>query len=357
MGNENIKHIYFYDWLRIFATVFVVIGHSAYINMGGTTYELPNGLSASYNSLPLAFLRYLSGWVYQFHMPLFFILSGAVLAIKPIKSFDKVCISKIKRLIFPYFVYGFLFMIPVKYLNNYYNGTNISVAFTSFLSGSNNGHLWFLPALFWCIMVFVIIFKILKRFNVKSLYLLLFISGIIQLYHSSVPFDFFLLQKGLDYIFWFALGYVFETERRSYPSWGIKNLSITIVILLFLEFLNYKYYILNPFFQIVCGSFLTYVIARLFSQLFKNFTTAKIWKIITRNLFNIYLFHDPLEYVILKIFMNNNYLISSFGCYMYVTLRIIGVIVVSILLGEFVRVTKNIYLKKLSSSSIKLDVP
>ena len=38
-------------------------------------------------------------------MPLFFMLSGAVLALRPLGRFDAVVQSKIKRLIIPYFVY------------------------------------------------------------------------------------------------------------------------------------------------------------------------------------------------------------------------------------------------------------
>ena len=59
-------------------------------------------------------IRLLSGYVYKFHMPLFFMLSGAVLALKALKDFDSFMKSKIIRLLIPYFVCGLGFMLPVE---------------------------------------------------------------------------------------------------------------------------------------------------------------------------------------------------------------------------------------------------
>lgn len=54
--NSNVenKRLYLYDWLRIIATVFVVIGHSSYLviptSYGGVSYELPSMVSNTYYS-------------------------------------------------------------------------------------------------------------------------------------------------------------------------------------------------------------------------------------------------------------------------------------------------------------------
>lgn len=354
---SNTKHIDMYDWLRFIATILVVIGHSAYLatelELGGVTYELPQQLNSAYNSGFLSFFRQLPEWIYEFHMPLFFMLSGVVLAIKPMERFDKLCASKIKRLILPYFIYGCLFMIPIKYLGGFYDNSNMALVFAGYFSGIDSGHLWFLPALFWCMIVFTILFKIMKKLNINSIYGLLFITGVIQLTHVYLDFDFFFLQLGLNYIFYFALGYVFESERRNREPWNIKKVLIGLIILVFLEIMHFNYGILNPFFAVICGAFSTYLLANLCSKLFIRITNTKAWKILVRNLFNVYLFHDPLEYIILKVFMDNNYLTSAFGCYMYTTLRTIGVFIVSIILGELVRYIKNIFVKILDNKSNK----
>ena len=69
-----------YDTLRIMAVITVVIGHSAYLEWGGDNGFI-SCVSDIYSpvmwSIPIRILQFLSGWVYSFHMPLFFILSGA----------------------------------------------------------------------------------------------------------------------------------------------------------------------------------------------------------------------------------------------------------------------------------------
>lgn len=87
-----------YDWIRLLATLFVVLGHSAYLEIkttyGMVDYDLPLSLAPAYNGILLSFFRLLSSWVYGFHMPLFFFLSGSVLGIKPLKSFDDLYFQK-----------------------------------------------------------------------------------------------------------------------------------------------------------------------------------------------------------------------------------------------------------------------
>ena len=156
-----------YDWLRLIATIYVVIGHSAYLSIqethGGVNYILPASVSSMYDSSFISFIRMLSGWVYGFHMPLFFMLSGSVFALRPVGRLDDVFKSKVKRLIIPYFVYGWLFMIPIKRLGGFYTNSTMKQALSGFLSGQDSGHLWFLPALFWSIIMFTVLLKVFDR--------------------------------------------------------------------------------------------------------------------------------------------------------------------------------------------------
>ena len=133
------KHFKDYDLLRIFAILFVVIGHSAYYSIAGEfgalNYQLPQNLSPAYNGWVMNIARYVSGWVYGFHMPLFFILSGAVFAISSNYSFDTLCVKKIKRLVIPHFIYCLGFMIPVKWVANFYDNSTLNDAYVNSLGG------------------------------------------------------------------------------------------------------------------------------------------------------------------------------------------------------------------------------
>ena len=109
-----------YEWVRIIATLFVVIGHSAYLKItttyGGVDYILPANVDAEYYSQLMKAFRILAGWVYGFHMPLFFALSGAVLHLKPLPQFDDFVKNKFIRLIVPYFIYGYCFNYTGDYM-------------------------------------------------------------------------------------------------------------------------------------------------------------------------------------------------------------------------------------------------
>ncbi len=343
--NEN-KREYLYDYLRLIATIFVVIGHSVYLKIsttyGGVTYIIPDDVSNIYY-LPFAeTIKFIASWVYGFHMPLFFIMSGAVLALKPIPAFDKFFKSKFKRLLIPYFVYGILYMLPVKYLAGFYDASGFKKAMTGFLSGQDSGHLWFLPALFWCMLLFILIKTVVSYFS-KSNYVLLIISGIVIFLYSYIPFDILQMKKGFSYIFYFTLGYVIENERRENKPWNIRKTLGAIIILLALEIVHTKYHNLNNLFVVLVGSFLTLLIAYLCSKIFSNHSESKLFNIVTRNLFYVYIFHDPLNYVILKLFIPNNLISSNFGCIMYFVCRTLGVFIVSILMGEIITVIKKLF--------------
>lgn len=135
------KHFHDYDLLRIFAILFVVIGHSTYIAIAGEhgaiNYQLPQNLSPEYNNWIFGVTRFLVGWVYGFHMPLFFILSGAVFGISSNYSFDTLFVKKVKRLVIPHFLYCLGFMIPVKWLANFYDNSTVNVAYVNSLGGES----------------------------------------------------------------------------------------------------------------------------------------------------------------------------------------------------------------------------
>lgn len=109
-----------YDLLRVIATVLVVIGHSCYLIMGGVHYEVPADSWWVYDSNLFRLIRFLSGWVYGFHMPLFFLLSGAVYHLKEEEQLKKLVCNKLRRLIMPYYLCGLFFMLPIKRMTGYY---------------------------------------------------------------------------------------------------------------------------------------------------------------------------------------------------------------------------------------------
>ncbi len=333
-----------YEWIRLIATILVVIGHSSYIGMasdyGGINYEIPSNVGSIYSSIT-SFVNPLITWIYGFHMQLFFILSGAVLALRPLKTIDEIAKSKVRRLIVPYYLAGFLFMIPLKYIGNYYTEETVASAMKVFWNGgTDSGHLWFLPALFWCTIFFVIMQKIMERLKFQSVCFILLLSEIIALCREILPFDFLLLKQGLGYLFWFALGFYFETIRKKgiLERIPLYKLCIGAAGFLLAAVLDHKYDFVDDFFRVIFGAVFMLILAEVLSRIFD----VKRINIITRNLFYIYLFHDPLEYVILHIaFGKAQLLTSGMGCCLYVFMRVVGVFVISMLLGETLEILKK----------------
>lgn len=150
--------------LTIFATVLVVAGHC--------------DITQDYKNL------WIFKWVYSFHMPLFFFISGYIFCLtnpekrlKNTKWKDFVG-KKTYRLIIPFLVIdSIIFIIKASLFSD---GSMVQhpveFSFESFFLSifiSPLGFMWFLPALF---MIFLIVFPIWKYSNQKPGYVLALIS-------------------------------------------------------------------------------------------------------------------------------------------------------------------------------------
>lgn len=178
---NNFNRITLYDQIRFWATILVVIGHSTYLEayseLVQVEYSLPDKISSVYYSDVFEIWRTVQRWIYGFHMPLFFVLSGALFVYSVEKNIKDVFISKVKRLVVPYFVWGYLFMLPVKYLAGFYDRNSLKEAYKIFWRARESGHLWFLLALFWCMIYMYVVVNILERIKLNNT-LILFISAI-----------------------------------------------------------------------------------------------------------------------------------------------------------------------------------
>lgn len=178
-------------------------------------------------------------------------------------------------------------------------------------------------------------FMIEDRVGKKSKILLLLICGVIQLYFKLIPLDFFYFQKGMSYIFWLALGYYWSDFIG--PTKVLDKMTVLygIIIGILVYGLDFKYNLLNKFFTICIATIVLLLLSEVIMR--TSIVTSGLFKLILRNSFYIYIFHDPLEYIVLRLAFDNNWLNTDIGCYIYWFLRIFGVIIVSIGLGECIK--------------------
>lgn len=349
------KHIDTYDWIRVIAIILVVIGHSSYLSistiLGGVDYELPVTRNGHYFDIVCTTIRDIGTWAYQFHMPLFFMLSGAVTAIAKLDTFDKMFEKKVKRLIVPYYVYGLLFMLPVKYLADFYTKGSIREAARSFLEISECGHLWFFPALFWC---FVFSYILIKTIGQKSDFLMFIIVFIIWKCIPDISNGYYGIILSLDYLPWFIIGYIYEKKR----GLGTKefNLKLSIGKLILLTFIVWAtsgvFFQPDDFITVLIKAYWIYCISEIcVNTLGKNSVIKSTIRTISVYSIYIYVFHDPLEYVILKIAFAYDWLSSGYGVYLYYFSRTVLVFGVSFLLGILVTKAKSIVSKRVTVES------
>lgn len=192
------------------------------------------------NAFDINMYKWISRFAYAFLLQGYFFMSGYIWAfqkeiLKKNESFIQLVKAKSIRLLLPSLSFG------VVYYLLFYKGAPISsesdtiLCFDSLMYVLNGpGHLWFLPALFWC---FVLTF-LLNKVKLTPLLKLIITLLCALLPYLALPFR---LGWTMFYIFFFYLGY-FAFLKRDYfiklsakvmYSWGGYLLFIGIFILLY----------------------------------------------------------------------------------------------------------------------------
>ena len=335
---QNKGKVHVYEWVRLIATILVVIGHSNYLiintKYGGVDYSAFPFSEALSNCLFTKIEVIIGGWIYSFHMPLFFMLSGAIFALKPIPSFRTLINKKANRLLIPYIFYGLLFMLPIKYFSGFYAFPNLKKAVLSFfIRTDDSGHLWFLPTLFFCFIIFWLLNKAAESLRINNSIIVL-VSVALYFFSKIIPTNILALNKILTYFIYFVIGYFFEKTRKQTnvcESWlfAITSSFISAIMLITPRIINVS--IANEIKTVVL-CLTTFYISDLLSKYIHN---------ICSNKFNVIL--------LLHIFVNG---LSDlpFAIALYYICRILGVIVVSIALGEGINSLKAFF-KKIRSNN------
>ena len=211
--------------LSIWGIILVVMGHSGFTNEI-IADKLPN----------------LHKWIYSFHMPLFFFISGYLFSLTN-KSLTAIktgsfIIKKLKRLMIPYFVLGII-IFCIKYLFAGLASVERSFGIGSFIymfiapsaENSTMGFLWYLITLFGIFCIVLIFAKL--RINLRNVFvctLLITMSCLLNYIVSNV--EVFNLSAILHYIPFFLIGIYAQAcqieDRMNHIK--IKSLIANIII-------------------------------------------------------------------------------------------------------------------------------
>lgn len=99
-------------------------------------------------------------WIYSFHMPLFFIITGMLLKYKGTdESIKDFLIKRVKSLIIPYIIFSIVTVGTLKIVGE----ANIKQMLINTLLCIGVDVLWFLPALMFSEIIFYILKKLIKN--------------------------------------------------------------------------------------------------------------------------------------------------------------------------------------------------
>lgn len=291
------ERFYKLDNIRAFAILSVVLGHSIIL------YSSKWFIYLSDNNVVL--LDLLKNIINLYQMPLFFSLSGFLFLrslTNPIK-FKNLIFNKFRRLIIPFFVFAFGFMIPIKILLNYPNYIGASFYRIVYLlfTCEDAGHLWYLPTLFFIFVIIFILYRISKIILKKDLICLIFIGiSLVILNIINIRLNTFsLVNNTIIYSIYFFFGMLINYFK-------VHNCDINVYIKIFIFVLLgiiifFTIFLDNYIINLLCG----FIIVIFTYLLFPN-TNVSILKKISDQSFGIYLIHSPLIYITFTYFRNLN---------------------------------------------------
>lgn len=210
------------SFLSFFATVLVVIGHS--------------DITLDYKDL------WLYKWVYSFHMPLFFFISGFLFAYTNPESkigggfkISTFLYKKVRRLLYPYILFNsVIFILKSLLVDDSVMQHPVVFSFGSYLDCMFMhpiGFLWFLPALFVIFIIFSIGIKfIYKKWYVPSLIIALFVLN-----QTGMHINFFQISSALNYAVYFGLGILYCQYKTNIDTILFKYRYLFFIICFYLS--------------------------------------------------------------------------------------------------------------------------
>lgn len=293
-----------YDWIKVVVTVLVVIGHTAVMYTPDGAFSCVTGSRA---------LSALTRWLYLFHMPVFFAVSGCVfsrcLAAGKYRRFLPFIGNKAKRLLVPYLFFGCLLVAPVVYLCGLTSDSLPACWLKDILLGSQPRHLWYLLSLFWMFLLAYLGKPLAK----KPLLLLAAAAALYIALYRLLPVKLFgvlnllQLRNTVKYLLYFFLGMVFDRYFDALQKlflrcwWLLLLLPAALCGSFFIPETALGPYSLsdftNPVFAAL-GCLMCLGCAVHLARFVPGAEQSRVFLWLKRNSFGIYLFHAMLIYII-----------------------------------------------------------
>ena len=189
---------------------------------------------------------------YSFHMPLFLFVAGYFFKEPEIKSFVRFITKKIKTLLLPFIFYNIFysllaFFIFVNFKKLYGHPFNFyNYVIEPFITNSTQftTALWFVPQLFFSLIIFYIFLYLLKKISKNRWFLFitfLLISLVPAMQHhhgESLKGIELLINRTLFSLIFVYVGYIYKEHLESKLKFNINELYICLIVQAFAWILN-----------------------------------------------------------------------------------------------------------------------
>lgn len=270
--NVNKRRLDWVDYAKGLGIIFVVFGH---VIKGLYTAKLVDP----------TFFYYAINFVYSFHMPLFFMLSGYFFLNSFLKRGTRyIIINKLETIIYPFVIWSIIQTFIEAKLSAYTNN-HISMSALLTCLYMPRSQFWFLFALFFINILNVLFFNISKKYAT-------IISLIVWVVYYNLPFTLVSFDKTFINLLYFNVGillsqYTFCIDKIQ-NNWKLFILNVIIYSISLYLYFNYpqtEWY--NEVFPQLSGSFIIIYIANIIA----NKSTLPYLKYMGVNSMVIYLLH------------------------------------------------------------------
>ncbi len=278
-----------YAVLRMFLPILVLLGHAAVM------YTPDGAVSPAAGSTFLSALAY---YIYSFHMPLFFTLSGALWGYQvqrgKYREAGRFLCTKAQRLLIPYFFFGIFIVAPVIVGFGFTQRSYGSYVLHGILLSEDSRHLWYVLALFW-----VFVFSIGFRPLLEKIHPAVCLSLSLAILYGSqyLPRSVFQIQAALYYQFFFLAGYYLDRFFDRFYA--------LIRKCRWLPFLALPALLLRFFLPYATPTLLLYNLLGIFmafgavtSCACAQLRKLRFFRTLERDSFGLYLFHPMLIYIL-----------------------------------------------------------
>ena len=278
-------------------------------------------------------------WLNSFHIYTFTLVSGFLFYYLKVecdkyKNFWNFVLTKLKRLIVPYWFVTILWVIPITQIFYKFNGYALVKKYFLAMEPSQ---LWFLWMLFW---VFILSWKLSDVYKNKYSSVLVLFVWCIGVVGARVFPNLFCVWTGMQFIPFFWLGFkLCQYSNRIRASWIC--LIVVQLILYVGKIILCWNGILGVVYDLVLhmvGATAIFVILQYIAE-FISWKKSKVFCFLSGRAMTIYLFHQQIIYF--SIVWLNGKVIAELNVLCNCLLAVIGAILISVILFRF-EITRNL---------------